>query len=213
MLSRAARPKRKFASAIAVRRGTVVDQWAPTPLGEAKYGAPVISHPGQWVAIEVLLERPLWLVSLYGLWETVPDSKDIYAEATLHRALSDLALLLHSRKAKRVILAGDLNIWRDYGGKRWKPRYDSVFTRLDAYGMTLAGPSRADGPPLKGCPCDGGKDCAHVRTYRYQRKANSTPLQLDFAFTRGVRVKNCVALDDERYWSASDHCPILVELS
>lgn len=62
------------------------------------------------------------MVSLYGIWHTMPDSKDIYAEASLHRAPSDLALLFQARATERLVLAGDLNIWRGYGHKKWEPR-------------------------------------------------------------------------------------------
>jgi hypothetical protein len=206
--------RRNFASAVAVLGDMPVETWVPKPLSLAEYSSPVISHPGQWVAVGVgEPEQRVWVVSLYGLWETMPDTKDIFAEATLHRALSDLALLVHTRDTERVVLAGDLNIWRDYGHKKWVPRYQSVFDRLSAYGLDLIGPHRTDGAPLEGCPCKGGSKCLHVRTYRHQKRADSTPYQTDFAFARGVQVRRCVALDEGRHWLQSDHCPILVEFS
>lgn len=205
--------RRQFASAVAVLGEAPVQPWAPSAIGTAGYGEPAISHPGQWVAIGLgSPEKCVWLVSLYGLWETMPDTKDIYAQATLHRALSDLALLLQARATKRVVVAGDLNIWRGYGGKNWEPGYRSVFERLDAYGVALIGPHRAADTPLEGCPCGAGADCSHVRTYRHQRRADGTPYQNDYAFARGVAPATCVALDDESHWQHSDHCPLLVDL-
>src|SRR5258707_548869 len=81
-----------------------------------------------------------------------------------------------------LVLAGDLNIWRGYGGKKWEPGYRSVFDRLEAYGIRLAGPHRTVGSPLPECPCKDGEDCSHVRTYRHGRRQDSRPLQLDFVF-------------------------------
>jgi endonuclease/exonuclease/phosphatase family metal-dependent hydrolase len=171
-------------------------------------------HPGQWVAVSVGEPHDrVWVVSLYGIWETMPDNGDIFAEATLHRALSDLALLFQGRTTKRLVLAGDLNIWRGYGHKKWEPRYRTVFDRLSAYGIELAGPHRTTGLPLDGCPRKAEEACSHVRTYRHQHGKNSTPYQNDFVFTRGVQVGQCDALDEERHWEHSDHCPILLELN
>ena len=206
--------RRNFASAIAVRGDVYVDRWTPAPIGKAEYSKPAISHQGQWVAIG--LGEPddrVWIVSLYGLWETMPDTKDIFAQATLHRALSDLSLLFLAKATKQVVVAGDLNIWLGYGNKKWEPGYRSVFDRFEAYGFTLAGPRRAKGAPLEGCPCCGGDRCLHVRTYRHQHSASSIPYQNDYAFVRGVGQAACVALDDERNWQHSDHCPILIEFN
>lgn len=204
---------RNFASAVAVLGEAPVEPWIPAAIGIAAYGAPAISHPGQWVAIGLgEPEKRVWVVSLYGLWETMPDTKDIYAQATLHRALSDLAPLLQARATKRVVVAGDLNVWRGYGGKNWEPGYRSVFERLEAYRVALIGPRRAVDTPLEGCPCGAGAGCSHVRTYRHQHRADGTPYQNDYAFVRGVDQATCVALDEERHWQHSDHCPLLIDL-
>ena len=214
--------KRKFACALAVRKSSSVEPHEPKDLARAAYGAPAISHPGQWVAAAVGAGAArTWVVTLYGMFDKMNDSGDIYAEASLHRAISDLTPLLQERATKRVVLAGDLNIWRGYGGrvskspraKMWEARYKTVFDRLEAYGLTLAGPTRCDGPALAGCPCERGDACGHVRTYRHQRRSSSIPYQNDYVFTRGVKVARCVALDEERYWKHSDHCPLLIEIA
>ena len=111
------------------------------------------------------------------------------------------------------MLAGDLNIWRGYGGSEWDPRYRTVFDRLRSYKLALAGPRRIGGEPLPDCPCGQGEDCDHVRTYRHQQRKDSPPYQNDHVSTRGVRVEGCVAMDEERYWEHSDHCPLLVEVA
>ena len=204
---------RPFASAVALRAEMAVTCWEPQPLAEAEYGSPVISHPGQWVAIGIgEPDRQVWVVSLYGIWDTAPNGRDIFAEATLHRALSDLAFLFHTPAARRLVLGGDLNIWRGYGQKKWERGYRTVFERLRAYGIELAGPHRTTGAPLMSCPCRSGQACTHVRSYRPSHKSDSTPYQNDFMFARGVQVEECVALDEERYWQHSDHCPLLIEI-
>jgi hypothetical protein len=206
--------KRNFASAVVVYGDTPIEPWTPKPIGQAADGGPAISHPGQWVAVGIdEPETRLWIVSLYGIWDRMPDSGDIFAEATLHRALSDLALLFQAKATDRLVLAGDLNIWRGYGQEKWRRRYQTVFDRLEAYGLKLAGPHRTIEKPLEGCPCNAGNDCSHVRTYRHQHRKSSTPYQNDFVFARGVQVGRCDALDEERYWKHSDHCPLLFEIT
>jgi hypothetical protein len=202
--------KRPFASAVAVRSSLPIHPWSPAQLAVAAYGAPVISHPGQWVAVGIGEGRKsTWVVSLYGLWETSA-RKGIYADATLHRSISDLAVLFQTEDAERIVVAGDLNVWRGYGD--WRQRYDSVFDRLAAHGLQFAGPKRTEGSSLERCPCEEPSACCHVQTYRRHRKPDSTPYQNDFAFARGMQVARCTALDEERYWQHSDHCPILIEL-
>ena len=206
---------RKFASAVAAIDQAPIEMWRPVPLATAAYKDAAISHPGQWVAAAFgAHEKPIWVVSLYGLWDTLPHTKDIYAEASLHRALSDLSRLFYSRSAERIVLAGDLNVWRGYGDRKWQPGYQSVFDRLVAYGFELAGPLRSGGLPLDKCPCpnSGKPECRHVRTYRHQRSEAATPYQTDFAFVRGIRLVQCRALDEERHWQHSDHCPLLIEV-
>jgi hypothetical protein len=50
------------------------------------------------------------VVSLYGIWDRMIDSGDLFVEATLHRAISDLAVVFQERAAAHVLVAGDLNI-------------------------------------------------------------------------------------------------------
>jgi endonuclease/exonuclease/phosphatase family metal-dependent hydrolase len=152
----------------------------------------------------------LTVVSLYGLWEH--DDKYLYAEGSLHRAISDLTPPLQTREA--VVLAGDLNIWSDWsqGADRWwAPRFDTVFTRLAAYGLDLVGP-QGEGP-LAGCKCGGGADCRHGGTYRHQRKAEWSN-QLDFVFASAKLAPGatCRLLKDDEMWQHSDHGVVITNV-
>lgn len=172
------------------------------------------NQPSWTVVAARVGEEPecIWAVSLYGLWDEMDQSREIYAEATLHRALSDLTPLMQKKSAQRMIIAGDLNVWHGFKGKPWGARYKTVFDRLAAYELELVGPFRAEGAALDGCPCGSGANCRHVQTYRHQRKAGGMPFQNDYVFARGLEVKGCEALDDDASWSESDHCPVLVEV-
>ena len=178
------------------------------PLGSAVEGTLESSHLGQFTAIQIPFHgRTLTLVSLYAIW------RGEFADATLHRAISDLTPLI--TRENEVLVVGDMNIFRGYtlgGGEATLKRYNAVFERFASLGLDVLGPYETG--PLAGCPCKSD-DCRHVRTYRHLNHEDSHPLQLDFAFgTKGVAnaMISCRVMDDERWWAASDHAPIEVTL-
>lgn len=189
---------------------------AVQPLATSPYGEIAASHPGQFSA--ATLSGPglpeVLVISLYGLWDKMTDNGEIYSEASLHRAISDLTPLLQARRHQRVILAGDFNIYRDWSTADtvWGPRYDTVFNRLSSYGLRFSGPQRGpDQPPLPGCPCRLGDACTHVQTYRHQRRETATPYQNDYFFaTPAVTVETCRASKDADAWTVSDHLPLFM---
>lgn len=199
------------ATAIAVLNPDLV--FEPIPLAALGQGGGEIlesSHPGQFTAIRVPFGTgSLVLVSLYAIW------KGSFADATLHRAISDLTPLL--AKGTEMLVMGDMNVFRGYtlgDGKSTLKRYDAVFDRFDSLGLHLIGPFGAE--PLAGCPCSEGPDCRHVRTYRHLNKVDSPALQLDFGFgTVGVQraLDTCRVLDEAKWWSHSDHAPVEIRLT
>jgi endonuclease/exonuclease/phosphatase family metal-dependent hydrolase len=181
-----------------------------TPLADATWDQPTISHPGQFAVGRLALPGgpAVTVVSLYGLWDTQPGKKWIFTEATLHRALSDLTPLLQS--SEPVVIAGDLNILHGYptNGDVWMERANLFFDRLAAYGVNVVGPFRPSGDPLAGCSCGQGDDCRHVNT---RPDPSGRPWCLDWilsnidasAFTTGV-----LEIDP----SVSDHAPVVFDL-
>lgn len=210
--------QRNYCSAIVCFNATLDFQpTSPVLLSEAEYGQFAASHPGQFAVATV---RPadapsVTLVSLYGIWDAMSDSGDIYAYASLHRALSDLTPVFQRRGA-RVILAGDLNVWHGYGGRPWADRFQVVFDRLASQGLELIGPFRANGqPPLEDCPCGPLPDCRHVSTFRYQRNLSNRPYQNDFVFATEQlsRAASVTAITEDEVWRHSDHVPIVAEFA
>ncbi len=216
-------PHRSYCSAIASPDGgPSVQPRRPTPLRDAKadWGEFVASHPGQFAVANV--EAPdgdvITVVSLYGIWDKIPETGELFADATLHRAISDLAVVFQRRGADNIVVAGDLNVWHAYEatGEAWAQRFATVFDRLAAYGLQLLGPFRPEGePPLQGCPCKTA-DCRHVNTFRYQRKADATPYQNDYIFATTSLAKRlapggCFACDEEDVREHSDHRPVIAQ--
>jgi hypothetical protein len=68
----------------------------------------------------------------------------IYADASVHRVLSDVAAFIGTQRGHSLIVAGDFNILHGYGqdgSAYWKARYDSVFSRAAAMGSRSWVPS------------------------------------------------------------------------
>lgn len=88
-----------------------------TSVGERKAGAVPVSRPGTLAVADVTIgSETVTLVSMYAAWETSFDGRElIYADAAAHRLLSDLAAIVTTSRAHRVVLAGDLNILNRYG--------------------------------------------------------------------------------------------------
>lgn len=217
-------PHRPYCSAIASVQATVtLTPRRATPLSEARvdWGEFVASHPGQFCAVDVKSPEgeTITVVSLYGIWDKIPQTGQLFADATLHRAISDLAVLFDQRHADKV-LAGDLNVWHAYegSGERWARRFQVVFDRLFAHGLELLGPFRREGrPPLEGCTC-GSEDCRHVDTFRYNRNPAATPYQNDFIFGTkmlqdALAAYGCFACEEDDIWEFSDHRPVVARLS
>lgn len=162
------------------------------------------------------------LVSMYGAWESLAEdtgSRWIIADASVHRIISDISVLIGRQQGHKIIVAGDLNILYGYGEGRspyWKARYDTVFTRMEALGLPFVGPQAPDGgEQANPWPDELPKDSQNVPTYRTRiRQPETATRQLDFVFasetlTDRLRVRAMNRLDE---WGPSDHCRILIEL-
>ncbi len=210
--------RRNYASAIVVLdEGLSLTPVAATPLADANYEDFAASHPGQFAVARVGwpgVDHDVVVVSLYGLWHE-PSGNG--AEATLHRAVSDLTPLLLAEP--RIVLAGDLNLFRNTDNVG-QTRFDTVFTRLAAYGLELHGPFRVpDGAAQEGCSCGQGERCDHVETYRHWHR-NAKPYQDDYVFaSESLKLKSCDAQIDaavtdfsDRTQRLSDHWPVVATL-
>ncbi len=163
-------------------------------------------------------ETRLTLVSWYGTWERAPGGKPIFADASVHRLLSDIAPLVCSSAGHRIIAAGDLNIMRGYGenGSRyWGARYDSVFRRAMGMGIPYVGPELPHGEAAAVRPAELPTDSTTVPTYRVRFKNPETATrQLDFVFASQPLHErlSTFALNSKESWGPSDHCRLVIDL-
>jgi hypothetical protein len=206
--------KRPFASAVITTGDRPMSPREPTELRDAADGEFACSHPGQFAVadFDLLDGQRLTLISLYGVWDRMLDSGDLFAEATLHRAISDLTVVFQQRSAVYVLIGGDLNLYSYSDGTVWGDRWMTVLSRLAAYGLEICGPFRPESDPrLVGCPCPDAA-CRHVNTYLHLSRPGSRPHQLDYFLASPAlreRLTRCWADPDPGWPNHSDHRPIL----
>jgi exonuclease III len=179
---------------------------------------PVSLHrtfPGSVAIGEILMEKPIIVISMYGLIDRG------YAESTVHRMLSDLTPLIDERKGQRIIIAGDLNITTQWSIKHksfLRGRHEeclmrdkNLFERFEILGLKNIVLNK-DNIPLKGCDCNDGINCRHVQTQRHDR--SKFPWQNDYILlSEDLRQLDyqVQVIDHEDIWNLSSHCPIIIE--
>ncbi|MGH9011589.1 MAG: endonuclease/exonuclease/phosphatase family protein [Acidimicrobiia bacterium] len=202
--------QRRYASAIVATGARPVEWREPMPLQETFDGGFACSHPGQFAVGVMALEEgiKLTLVSLYGLWDRMLDSGSLYPDATLHRAISDLAVVFQEVDAGYVLVGGDLNVYSYTDGSTWADRAVGVLDRLRDYGLEICGPFRPAGARrLDRCRCPD-TDCRCEVTFLYQANPANRPHQLDFFLATPAlreRLVACWADPDPEWYRHSDH--------
>ncbi len=217
--------KRPWRTAIVRISQQVKVEWIETkPIGEVKRGELAVSRLGTLDAAIVTLPdgEPITLVSMYAPWSRSHEStgsRRIVSDASAHRVVSDLSLLVGQEQGHRILAAGDLNILYGYGERGslyWAGRYDSVFKRMEAIGLPFIGPQAPNGRQAEPWPAELPADSKNVPTYYTTRQSPATATrQLDFVFAsrdlaKSIRVR---ALNESDQWGPSDHCVIEVEVS
>lgn len=199
--------------------------WTLVPLTSAARHQISVSVPGTLAVADVEIvetQEIITIASLYGLWEkpvSQTGSNWIYADASVHRLVSDLSALIGRQQGHKLIAAGDLNVlcgYGEYGSPYWKARYDTVFARMEALGLRLVGPQApGGGAQAMPWPDELPPDSGNVPTYRTrQRRPETGTRQLDFVFASSEiydRV-SARALNAREDWGPSDHCRVLIEL-
>lgn len=163
----------------------------------------------------------LTVISMYAPWErpnVSTQSSWIYADASVHRLISDISALVGTQRNHRILAAGDLNILYGYGeggSKYWANRYQTVFDRFASMGLVFVGPQYPNGIQADPWPLELPNTSLNVPTFRTHRKTpESATRQLDFVFasksiSQNVKTYAKNSIDD---WGESDHCRIHVEL-
>jgi len=165
--------------------------------------------------------EPFIVASMYATWEnphSLTGSKWIYADASVHRLISDLSVFIGRQAGHRILAAGDLNILHGYGehgNVYWKSRYDSIFARMESLGLTFLGPQAPAGRTATPWPEELPPTSKNVPTYHtnHQTPASATR-QLDFVFASNSMAESIHvrALNEPEQWGPSDHCRVEIEV-
>ncbi|MCH7526242.1 MAG: hypothetical protein IID39_02290 [Planctomycetes bacterium] len=214
------------AAVVGLSKRVAMEPLVAKTIQDAEPGELAVSRVGTLAVARLMIPdtpRPFIIASMYGAWErpaSVTESSWIYADASVHRVISDLSALVGRQNGHRIIAAGDLNILRGYGeeGSRyWKNRYETIFARMEALGLVYAGPTLPDGgiPPLVRPP-ELPADSTTVPTFRTSRsEPESATRQLDFVFVSAELVGRVEvrAMNDQAEWGPSDHSRLLIEIA
>lgn len=161
------------------------------------------------------------LVSMYAAWErphASTESSWIYADASAHRLISDVSMLVGREKDHRIVAAGDMNICYDHGERGnpyWAARYRTIFDRFGSVGLHFVGPQYPDGRQADPWPNELPRASLNVPTFRTNRKIPTTATrQLDFVFaSKGIMpIVKTRALNIPEEWGPSDHCRVRIEI-
>jgi endonuclease/exonuclease/phosphatase family metal-dependent hydrolase len=195
------------------------------PMGSAQLDELAVSLIGTLAVADVVVGTTgevITVVSMYGAWETPAKdtaSQWMYADASVHRLISDLSALIGHQRNHKIIAAGDLNILYGYGERGsayWKARYDTIFTRMAALGLPFVGPQAPEGgDQANPWPDELPQESKNVPTFRTRSLEPETATrQLDFVFASAslrdrLRVR---AMNRPNEWGPSDHCRLLIQL-
>lgn len=170
--------------------------------------------------------EPFIVASMYGRWvgphPSIRASSEIYADASVHRIISDLSAFIghDDRRTHRILAAGDLNVTYGYGhgsGPYWDARYRNLFERFESVGLEFMGPQLPNGRQAETLATGEPKDSENVVTYHLPNRTPATASnnQFDFAFAsrgfhEGIEVRAMNGVDE---WGSSDHCRLFIEVT
>ena len=194
----------------------------PIPIAAAGGGDFAVSQPGLIAAAIVNGPnvKPFVVASICAAYEKPHRSTGKMSwnivDASVHRIISDLLLLIGKQHGHRIVAAGDLTVWYGYGeNKYWKRRYETVFDRMNAVGLPLVGPQYPHGRQADPWPPWLPDDSRNVPTYcNIGASPAEAHHQLDYVFaSRGMDASIHVrALNEVEEWGVSDHCRILIKI-
>ena len=193
------------------------------PPSEARMGELAVSRMGTIAAATVTPSsgEPFIVASMYALWESPHNSTGsswIYADASVHRLISDLSAFVGQQSKHKILAAGDLNILNGYGEEGsayWASRYATVFSRMSAIGMPFVGPQAPAGRRAEPWPKELPETSDNVPTFHTNHQTPTTATrQLDFVFASNSLAQrmNVKALNEPDQWGPSDHCRVEIEV-
>jgi len=183
------------------------------PLTEIKIGPSTHTLKSRWPALlqvaDVLVRGKRWatVVGLYGITRDRNNERCFNGSYSVPVLLRTIRPLLESPRGRRVIVAGDFNLW---------PR--DMPATVETLGLTdLIEWTRDERPPLERCAnCQDARDCGHLWTHKNPRGPNAQVQQLDFILATNALRKELQQIyggigSFPDAWEVSDHAPVVAE--
>lgn len=175
--------------------------------------------PGAIQVADVIVGGERWatVVGLYGVLQDLDGIKAGNAMASLEHFLRQLEPLLESKRGRRIVIAGDFNIW-PFMTNQLLRHYD--LTDLVEY-------TANERQPLPGCAnCSyltkNGRPpkepCGHLWTHRNEGGRNPAKQQIDFILATDELVDELESVsggvaDFPDVWDVSDHAPVVADFA
>ena len=202
-------------------------QYPHTAKGYLPKDSLATSDPTTMAIAKVIKDnQEFYVVSVYGRWIKPHPSANSnwrvgYQDASIHRVISDLSVLIGSTKPSthRLLVAGDFNTI--YGATQQNQlalpeRDQTIVDRFKALGLVFMGPQYPAGRPAKPTPQGLPATTKNVPTYysSHQKIPEKAQNQLDYVFaSKGFHQHLKVeALNSVENWGPSDHCRLLIEV-
>lgn len=200
-------PKKKWGTILAVR-GMGLERVTEVRVGRQRHEL-VPTWPAGAVVGDVSVGSERWatVVGLYGLTVNRRGESVGHGGYSVPRMLADLGHLLDSDRARRLVLAGDLNLHP----------HDVTRHLADTGLVDLIAWTREDRPALEGClGCDLGEECGHMWTHKNPGGKNPSAQQIDYLFASEELADEVGAVfggyeSFPEAVSASDHAPVVAD--
>jgi hypothetical protein len=202
-------PRRRWGTVLATRAGIHLEP--VTEVGGLFRRRPIeLTWPAGTQVADVLVGGRRWatVVAAYAITLDHRDQSCGSGHYSFPRILKDLEPLIDSRHGRRLVIAGDFNLWP----------FDIVSKVKDFGLVDLIEQTATSRPPLKGCAncgADGyAPSCGHIWTHKNGNSPRAQRQQIDFILASpelSDEVESVVggpeAFPDA--WEISDHAPVV----
>ena len=172
--------------------------------------------PGTVTIADIMVKGELYatVVGVYGITLDLDGKSTGSGWDSIPTIFDDLRHLFSSRRGKRLIIAGDFNLWPE------SMSYYQPKKMINVVEFTAGTRSR-----LIGCSgCSMGDDCGHMWTHKNGNKPGAKVQHLDYVYVSKGLVGDIVSvvggiadfpsiMDDDGEWKLSDHAPVVVEFA
>jgi len=201
-------PRRRWGTVLASQNCV---ELVPVTSIKRRFSRHTLEHtwPAATIVADVMVDGERWatLAAIYAMTVDRHGTSIGSGSYSVPRIFEDLEVLIESRSGRRLVVAGDLNLWPD-----------QIRGLVREYGLVDLIEQTADSRrPLDGCVvCARPESCGHIWTHRNGSSPNAKRQQIDYILASpelAASVRSVVGGPDEfpGAWDMSDHAPVVAE--